>query len=179
LESCSHNVEASAQAAAAQATLAAGADEIDLLFAYGAFQAGNLTGARACIEAVKAACGEATLKVILESGAFTDMNLLRQAAELAVDAGADFLKTSSGVHAIGATPEAVQVLCDVSRAYAKQIGIKISGGVRSLEQAQDYMKLVANTLGLNWIEPNHFRFGTSKLVDELLETDTAASAVGY
>lgn len=178
LETCSENTDAMAQAAATRAAVAAGADEIDVVFAYAAFQAGNSVGTRACLEAVKAACGTAKLKVILESGAFSDLTKLRSACEMAVDAGADFLKTSTGFNAVGATLPAAQVLCDVSAAFSKQIGIKISGGVRTGEQAQEYMGLVANSLGLNWIAPQNFRFGASKLVDNLLAPQLAPAA-GY
>jgi deoxyribose-phosphate aldolase len=179
LEDCSRNTDARAQAKATASAIAAGADEIDVVMAYGTFQAGEREAARVCLEAVKAACGAARLKVILESGAFSDLAQLRAAAELAVDAGADFLKTSTGFHAIGATPEATKILCEVSGAYAKQIGIKISGGLRNPEQAQAYLDLMADKMGLNWVVPENFRIGASKLVDVLLAPDAPALAAGY
>jgi deoxyribose-phosphate aldolase len=174
------STDAAAQVALTSQAVRDGADEIDLVFAWGAFQMGDAKAARACIEQVKAASGHARLKVILESGAFADLKLLRAACELAVDAGADFLKTSTGVYPQGASAEAARVLCEVSRDYSKSIGVKISGGVRTPEQAQQYLDIAADVLGLSWITPDNFRIGASKLVENLLSAAAPSKqAVGY
>lgn len=143
------------------------ADELDIVFPWRAFLAGDKNGARATIESARVACGDRLLKVILESGAFPSPDTLREACDLCVDAGADFLKTSTGKRVPGATPEAVRVLCAASRAVGKQVGVKISGGVRTVAQAQDYLDIVADLMGLGWIEPAHVRFGASALLDAL------------
>ncbi len=145
----------------------ADADEVDVVFPWQAFLAGDAEGARTTIESVRAACGDRLLKVILESGAFPAPESLRAACDLCLDAGADFLKTSTGKRLPGATPEAVRVLCAASRAVGKQVGVKISGGVRTLAQAQEYLEIVADLMGLNWIEAAHVRFGASALLDAL------------
>lgn len=143
------------------------ADELDIVFPWQAFLAGDVEGARATVESARTACGDRLLKVILESGAFPSPDALRAACDLCLDAGADFLKTSTGKRVPGATPEAVRVLCAASRAVGKQVGVKISGGVRTVAQAQAYLDIVADLMGLNWIEPTHVRFGASTLLDAL------------
>lgn len=161
--------------------VADGADEIDLVFAWKSFMAGDHAGPVAVVEAVKAACGPAKLKVILESGAFADPAVLRQACDRVIDAGADFLKTSTTRVAPAATPEAARVLCEASKAVGGIVGVKVSGGVRTAEQTQHYLDIVADVLGAHWITPAHFRIGASKLVDALLSpgTTTTNMAVGY
>jgi len=164
--------------------VADGADEIDLVFAWKRFVEGDYHGPVQVVEAVKAACGPTKLKVILESGAYPDLAVLRQACDAVIDAGADFLKTSTTRISPAATPEAARVLCEASRAVGRVVGVKISGGVRTPEQAQAYLDIAADVMGLNWITPEHFRIGASKLVDNLLasasSTESATEqAVGY
>lgn len=174
------NIDAAPQVAETQKAVADGADEIDLVFAWKSFTGGDKAGPLAVVEAVKVACGDVRLKVILESGAYHDLAVLRSACDGVIDAGADFLKTSTGFHAQGATPETARVLCEASKAVGKLVSIKVSGGIRTPEQTQQYLDIVADVMGLNWITPDHFRIGASKLVDNLLApTTSTAQAVGY
>lgn len=174
------NIDAAAQAAETREAIANGADEIDVVFAWKAFLQGDHDGPRRCLEAVKEACGDKRLKVILESSAFEDLALLRIACDLAIDAGADFLKTSTGFHDKGgATLEAARVLFEASRAVARQIGVKISGGVRTPDQAESYINMAVQIMGLNWVQPDNFRIGASKLVDGLIAAPTPSTAGGY
>ncbi len=173
------NIALAPQVQETQQAIAAGADEIDLVFAYKSFIAGDRAGPLKVVESVKAACGDAKLKVILESGAYGDLAILRSACDGVIDMGADFLKTSTGLHAQGATPEAVRVLCEASKAVGKLVSIKVSGGVRTAEQVQEYLDVVADLMGLNWITPEHVRIGASKLVDNLLIPAPVAETAGY
>ena len=175
------NVDVAAQVQETRAALELGADEIDLVFAWKAYHDGDHDAPLQVVAAVKEAGGEkAKLKLILESGGFIDMTLLRKACDAAIDAGVDFLKTSTGFHATGATPMAARVLCEASKAVGKMVGVKISGGVRTAEQAMQYIDIAADVLGANWVEPGHFRIGASKLVDALLTPATTIDkAAGY
>jgi deoxyribose-phosphate aldolase len=150
--------------------LAAGADEIDLVFPYRAFLEGRWDAARAVVAAVAARThARARLKLILESAAFPDAASLRAACELAIHAGADFLKTSTGKHpAGGASEAAVQVLADAIRSAGGQIGLKVSGGVRTLAQAERYLAIASALYGAEHVVPTRFRIGASALIDELL-----------
>jgi deoxyribose-phosphate aldolase len=111
----------------------------------------------------------ARLKLILESAAFPDAASLRAACELAIHAGADFLKTSTGKYpAGGASEAAVQVLADAIRSAGGQIGLKVSGGVRTLAQAERYLAIASALYGAEHVVPARFRIGASALIDELL-----------
>ena len=112
--------------------------------------------------------GRVRLKVILESGAFDDAGALRAAADLALAAGADFLKTSTGKREPGATPDAMDVFYDAILAAGVRAGVKASGGVRTAEQAQAYLAQADARMGPDWAAPATFRFGASALLDALL-----------
>lgn len=115
-------------------------------------------------------CGDKTLlKVILETGALNPEQI-EQASMEAIDAGADFLKTSTGKIAIGATKEAAEIMLRVIKNTNKKIGFKASGGIRTIEQAQMYIDLFNHTLGKNELTPKRFRLGASSLIDHLLGT---------
>lgn len=174
------NLDSEALARRTELAVEDGADEIDLVFAWKSFLNGQTREAQHVVEAVKAACGPARLKVILESGVYTELHTLRAACDAVIDAGADFLKTSTTRVSPAATPEAARVLCEASKAAGGIVGVKVSGGVRNAEQARMYIDLVADIMGLNWIEPDHFRIGASKLVDNLLNpVEDPLQAVGY
>lgn len=159
-------------AAATRAAAADGADEIDVVAPWRRFLAGDEARFREVLAACRAACGAAKLKVILESGAFDDVGRLRAAAGLALDAGADFLKTSTGKREPGATPDAMDVFYDAilaaGRARDVRAGVKASGGVRTAEQAQAYLIQADARMGPNWATSATFRFGASALLDALL-----------
>ena len=147
----------------------AGADEVDVVFPWRAFLDGARGHGEALVAACRAAAGARTLKVILESGAFRDPTVLAAAAREAVAGGADFLKTSTGRREPGATPEAARALLEVAAAArGRDVGLKVSGGVRTTAQAAAYLALADATLGRAWVGPRHLRFGASALLDDLL-----------
>lgn len=139
-----------------------GAREIDLVFPYLQYIAGEQKTACDFVEQCKVLCGKNTLKVILETGALTTAQLIAAASHDVIAAGADFLKTSTGKIGTGATLEAARSMLEVIR-LTPNVGIKISGGIRSLAQAQGYCKLAEETLGVDWVTPERFRFGISYL----------------
>lgn len=149
--------------------VADGAQEVDVVLPWRRFQAGDAAYARAVLTASRAACGDNVLmKVIHESGAFADLGQLRDAADLALDCGADFLKTSTGKREPGATLAAGAVFCDAIQAAPRgDGGIKASGGVRTAAQAAAWLDLVEQRMGAGWARPERFRFGASALLDAL------------
>lgn len=149
--------------------LAAGAQEIDVVLPWRRLQAGDTATAREVLTACREACGtQARMKVILETGALQTEALIREAAEIALDAGADFLKTSTGKVAVNATREAAQILLQATHARGGQCGFKAAGGIRTLEDAAGYFALADDILGPHWATPAHFRFGASSLLGEIL-----------
>ncbi len=161
---------------AIESALAAGANEIDLVFPWRALREGNAQAGRSLVAAARAACLDHTLKIILETGELAEQALIRIAAEIAVESGADFLKTSTGKVAVNATPEAVQILLEVIGESGRDVGCKVSGSIRTTEQAIEYLELASTMMGTDWISPEHFRFGASGLLDDLLATLEAADA---
>ena len=150
-----------------------GADEIDIVLNAGAFFEENWDELCREIEEIKEACRDARLKVILETGLLKTASNIRKAAILAMYSGADFIKTSTGKVYPGASPEAVYVICQTIKEYYRlhreKIGIKISGGVRTAEEAVKYYTLVKEILGKEWLSPEYFRIGASSLTKNLLE----------
>lgn len=160
-------------AAEAQGAIDAGADEIDLVFPYVAFLAGARSVAAAMVQAIRTAIGSAPcLKVILETGRLVRPDIVAAAAGLAVDAGADFLKTSTGKVSPGATAEAVEMLLTVirdrRRATGRAVGLKAAGGVRTVVQAKVYVDLAERIMGPDYVRPATFRIGASGLLDDIL-----------
>jgi deoxyribose-phosphate aldolase len=151
------------------AALTAGAEEIDLVWDWRAWQEGRRSEAAALVERVALLTrGQAKLKVILESGSFEGRGDLPEAARACLDAGADFLKTSTGKSGKGASPEAARILLEAIAERGGTAGFKASGGVRSLEDAALYLELAESILGEGWAEAAHFRIGASSLLDALL-----------
>ncbi|WMC09983.1 deoxyribose-phosphate aldolase [Oceanimonas pelagia] len=151
-----------------QAAIAAGADEVDVVFPWRALLAGDEHTGLALVRACRAAGGARTLKVIIESGELGTPALIRRASELAIEGGADFIKTSTGKVAVNATLEAAGIMLEVIKHSGRPVGFKAAGGVRTLAQAADYLRLAAGIMGPAWITPAHFRFGASGLLTELL-----------
>jgi deoxyribose-phosphate aldolase len=144
----------------------AGADEIDIVFPFDAPDQGP-----ALLRACRQAAGRKLLKVILETGRLGDAAAIRRAAAAAIDAGADFVKTSTGKREPGATPDAARAICEAilaSRAQRRWAGLKVSGGVRSLADANTYFAIAEGMLGPEFIGPGTFRIGASKLLDVCL-----------
>lgn len=152
--------------------IAAGADEIDIVLNIGDFIDKNYIEISEEISEIKSACREAKLKVILETGLLKTASQIRKASILAIYSGADFIKTSTGKCYTGATPEAVLVMCETIKEYYKlhnrKIGIKISGGIRTVEDAVIYYTIVKELLGEEWLTPDLFRIGASKLGENIL-----------
>jgi deoxyribose-phosphate aldolase len=151
----------------------AGAKEIDVVLPYLAYIAGDREKAMAVVEAAREACGESVvLKVILESGAFEDPELLAAACRDAIAAGADFLKTSTGRLSPGATPEHVAVMLDAIKAVRDEqnrtVGFKAAGGIRDPRDALQYLLLALERMGHDYLRPQHFRIGASGLLGPLL-----------
>ncbi|SRR5579883_448150 len=151
-----------------------GAQEIDVVFPYHRYLAGEQQYAHQFIVACKAACGEdVLLKVILETGILKDPAIIADASLEAFTAGADFIKTSTGKIAEGATLEAAAtMLLAIQHAtpqLKRPLGLKISGGIREVSQAAQYLELADYIMGRDWASPKTFRIGTSKLVDEIIK----------
>lgn len=149
--------------------IAAGADEIDMVLPWRALRAGDAARARAGVEACRSACGPGVaLKLILETGELGTPALIRQACELGLDAGVDFLKTSTGKVQVNATPAAAAVMLDAIAARGGRCGFKAAGGIRTLADSRVYLALAQERLGADWIRPARFRIGASALFDALL-----------
>jgi len=149
-----------------------GADEIDMVISRGEFLKGNFTYVFDEIVAVKEACGDAHLKVILETGELETLTNVRKASDLAMHAGADFIKTSTGKIQPAATQPVTLVMLEAIRNYytetGRKIGMKPAGGIRKAKEALQYLVLVNETLGSEWLTNKMFRFGASSLTNDLL-----------
>jgi deoxyribose-phosphate aldolase len=155
-----------------RAAVADGADEIDMVLNRGAFLSGRYLDAFEEILAVREACGAAHLKVILETGELVTYDNVRRASWLAMLAGADFIKTSTGKVTPAATPPVTLVMLEAVRdfraATGRQVGVKPAGGIRTTKDALRYLVLVNETAGDDWLDPDWFRFGASTLLNDLL-----------
>jgi deoxyribose-phosphate aldolase len=149
-----------------------GADEIDMVIDRGAMLAGDYARVFDEIAATKEACAAAHLKVILETGELGSYDVVRRASELAIAAGADFIKTSTGKVQPAATPAVTLVMLEAIRdhfqATGRRVGMKPAGGVRTAKQSLQYLVLVKETLGDGWLTPELFRFGASALLNDVL-----------
>lgn len=150
-----------------------GADEIDIVMNPGLVLAGKYEEAASEIEIIRGEIGEdVTMKVIIESGVLADTAVIRDASLLAMMAGADFVKSSTGKNATGITPEAAVVMCCAIRDYTavtgRRVGFKASGGVSGLSDAALIYTIVGTILGHEWLDPSLFRIGSSSLFEKLL-----------
>jgi deoxyribose-phosphate aldolase len=155
-----------------KAAVAAGADEIDMVIDRGAFLAGDYVTVFEEIVDVKDAAGSAHLKVILETGELETYDNVRRASVLAMAAGADFIKTSTGKVTPAATVPVTLVMLeairDFERATGRQVGMKPAGGIRTAKEAIHYLVVLYETLGPRWMTPDWFRFGASSLLNDVL-----------
>jgi deoxyribose-phosphate aldolase len=153
------------------AAIAYGADEVDLVFPYRLWLAGEQRQAHELVAACKQVCGgRVRLKVILETGCLESAQNIKHAALEAIAAGADFIKTSTGKTPVSATLEAAQAMLEAIRQSNAPVGFKASGGIRSLAQASAYLELADTMMGDHWAGIDTFRFGASSLLDDLLAT---------
>ncbi len=152
--------------------LLSGADEVDVVAPIQAVLDGDLGLVTELVQACRAKAPERTLKVILETGRLAEPARIAAAARAAVMAGADFLKTSTGKLTPGATLEAVAVLLAVIEEADGRVGLKVSGGIRTTQQAAQYLYLVDHFMSRGWTAPQTLRFGASALLDDLLRVLT-------
>ena len=150
----------------------AGADEVDMVISRGRFLNGDYDYVSDEIAQVKDACGKAHLKVILETGELVTLDNVQLASDIAMEAGADFIKTSTGKVSPAATPPVVLTMLEAIRDFqiktGKKIGMKPAGGISTAKQAIQYLVMIKETLGDDWLSPNLFRFGASSLANDIL-----------
>jgi deoxyribose-phosphate aldolase len=152
--------------------VALGADEVDMVIDRGAFLSGRYAKVYDEIVRVKEACGPAHLKVILETGELGTYDNVRRASLLAIAGGADFLKTSTGkinpAATLPVTLVMLEAIRDVYEETGREVGMKPAGGIRNAKQAIQYLVVLHETLGLDWMTPDRFRFGASSLLNDVL-----------
>lgn len=152
--------------------VADGADEIDIVIDRGKFLSGRLGECYDDIAAAKDACGAAHLKTILEVGELGGFDAVRRASMLAMAAGSDVIKTSTGKIGTSATPPIALCMAEAIRDFAEQtgraVGLKLAGGIRTSKQANHYLVIVNETLGAGWLHPDRFRFGASGLLNDVI-----------
>lgn len=150
-----------------------GADEIDMVISRGKFLEGNYQEVYNEIRAIREVCKNVVLKVILETGELKTPQNIYKASQIAMVAGADFIKTSTGKIAVNATPEAFLVMMDaIKRHYqktGKKVGVKVAGGISDSENALLYVRLLAQILGKDWLTNTYFRIGASRLAGRVWE----------
>ncbi len=165
------NADIDIAVAETKAAVAYGADEVDVVFPYKALMAGDDVVGFELVKACKAVCPKGVLlKVIIESGELKTEALIKLASAICINAGADFIKTSTGKVAVNATPDAAKYMLQVIKELNPQVGFKAAGGVRTVSDAKLYMDLATDILGNDWLCSRHFRFGASGLLDNLLIT---------
>ncbi|SON49540.1 deoxyribose-phosphate aldolase [Vibrio tapetis] len=168
-----------------KAAVAYGADEVDVVFPYRALMAGNEEVGFELVKQCKAACGDILLKVIIETGELKEEALIKKASQICIEAGANFIKTSTGKVPENATPEYARMMLEVIRdmGVAKTVGFKPAGGVRTAEDAALYLSMADELLGADWADNMHYRFGASSLLTSLLNTlevsDQVADPAAY
>lgn len=152
----------------AKLALSRGASEIELVFPYKCFMLHQSIECCDIIQHVKTACGDKKLKVIIETGELKSAEMIRAASELCIKNGANFIQTSTGKVATGATLAAAKVILHTIKINKANCGLKISGGIRTVIQAKQYLELATEIMGAEWIKPGNFRFGASSLLDDVL-----------
>lgn len=148
--------------------VAAGAQEIDAVLPYRTLLAGLDERARRTVDACREACRGLPLKLIIESGVLEDADAIERACRIGLDAGVDFLKTSTGRAAVHATPDAARTMLDAIAAGGARCGFKAAGGIRTLDDARVYVELAEARLGAGFVAPRTFRIGASALHGAIL-----------
>lgn len=168
-----------------KAAIAYGADEVDVVFPYRTLIAGNEAIGYELVKQCKEACGDTLLKVIIETGELKEEALIKRASEICIKAGANFIKTSTGKVPVNATPKSAEIMLKVIRdlGVADKVGFKPAGGVKTAEDAAQYLAMADEILGATWADKMHYRFGASSLLTNLLNTlevtDEVADAAAY
>lgn len=152
--------------------VADGAHEVDIVLNRRALLSGDLETVHDDVAAARAACGTAHLKTILETGELGSYDMVRRAARIAIAAGSDFIKTSTGKLPVSATPAVAlcmaEAIRDAAHESGRPVGLKLAGGVRTAKQALGYLAIVAETLGTDWLTPERFRIGASTLLNDVV-----------
>ena len=151
-----------------------GADEVDMVISRGTFLAGRLDEVYEEIKSVREACAPPVrLKVILETGELKSVENIRRASGIAINAGADFIKTSTGKSPVSATPLAAIIMCDTIKEYfeatGRMVGFKPAGGMSTIDDALTYFYIVREVLGERWLNKDYFRVGTSRLAGKVMD----------
>ena len=154
-------------AAVTASALAAGADEIDVVLPYATWLAGDTEAAVDVLAVVRHETAARTMKVIIESGELPGPSSIDRAAMLAIECGTDFVKTSTGKTPVSATTEAAEIILEAIAMSGQPVGLKASGGIRTLADARSYLDLADAIMGEGWVTPATFRFGASSLLDAL------------
>ena len=166
-----------------QEALSDGANEIDLVLPYEALRRGDAKVATEMMEAVREMTDQGRLlKVILETGELKEPALIEKASRLAIEAGADFIKTSTGKTPVSATPEAAEIMLNAIKSSGRPVGLKPSGGIRTAADAKIYLDLADHIMGPDWASPRTFRIGASSVYAALIATiegraSTAAAGI--
>ncbi|MBP1851738.1 deoxyribose-phosphate aldolase [Rhizobium halophytocola] len=169
----------------ARKAIADGADEIDLVIPYKALLQGDEAAVETMVRAVKAVCTHpVTLKTILETGELKEAGLIRRGSEIAIAAGSDFIKTSTGKVNVNATLEAADIMMLAIRDSRRPVGFKPAGGISTVADAALYLRLASTIMSEDWVMPSTFRFGASGLLDDIESVmahgkPLAAAASGY
>lgn len=150
-----------------ETALSFGADEIDLVFPYQALLAGDTKTGAQMIEAVKKLCQSKKLKVILETGEIPTAEDQKLACQIALENGANFLKTSTGKTTYSASLAACEIMLQAILDSGRDVGLKPSGGIRTVQEAADYLALADRMMGVDWVDRAHFRFGASSLLQDI------------
>ena len=164
-----------------QMAIAAGAQEVDVVLSVGDILEKNYEKVFCELQEIRRVCEDVRLKVILETGELKDVETIFYASLVAMYAGADFIKTSTGKVPVNATPESVYVMCEAVKQYyaqtGKRVGLKIAGGITKAQSAIRYMTIVNHVLGKDWLTPEYFRIGSSQLLDDVVKEIKALQMV--
>lgn len=150
--------------------LEAGANEIDAVFPYTELLKKNYKACESFIQTAQELCEGKTLKIILETGEIKSTLRIKEASQICIENGADFIKTSTGKTKISATPEAANIILETIAKNKANIGFKASGGIKTLDDAKKYLVLASAIMGSKWIKPSNLRIGASSLLDNLIAT---------
>lgn len=152
------------------------ADELDVLVSWKAYEKHDARLLLAQLSEIRSLWCDKTMKVVIDATMAPSLRTLRELCDRSIDAGADFIVAATSKRERPHATESLEVFCSASQSVGKQIGIKISGGLQSIEDARRFMNLIENRMGLGWVESQHFRLGCSQLLDDLEEfRDTSAA----
>ena len=163
-----------------RAAFLAGADEVDVVYPFRALLSGDSQAGFELVAACKSCCPDhKKLTVTLETGDLVDPQLIRQACQGAIMAGADFIKTSTGKAAINATPQAARIMIEAIAEVGGMSGFKAAGGIRTFDEARIYLNMALSRFGTAWVNPEHMRLSASSLLDDVLVALGVLTPSGY